>query len=629
MSRDNSSIEFETVTTLEPTDDVVNSLKGSFLLQNVEQQDASESEFVIVEESSSKLIYQGQQLTHYRPKEGGKNNSKFDGFYKDANGVSYFVKKPSDIGEFFSELFAGKIIEKLKQRKLIPEVYHRSLIIADCVKLPNGEYALIQPAVKLKELFKIIGTGNLGSKDRSVPYELIKGVDLYRLPFVSGNRYFGLSWTVMIALLVGDYSLHSANIVSLLADDQQLESSTDSQQYGKIDWGAAFRYFVNPKNHEDILLPEEYRRGTFNFKSFTKGYVGYYSKIPDFFDTVQQRANQFSLYINEEDTQKIFKEIIQQCLTEIPDWIVQQLTIKNLKYFGFNAQERQSFGKDKSAFLRTTFVSRFSETFVERLSKLGSLDRSSPTYTKYKQNCSENSDVFQSTLGSQEEKASLTSHLVFSTAKENCICCDYQVIKNEVTKNIKHFQQTIANPPKEITLPGQPVESQLEIIVSKNKISLELGEDTSTLSDYVSAEMIKNSSGKLLLAIPIHLQEHGWGSLMLYIEDAQLISVSFMNCQANKHSFNDDDNLFRLFSHLKIAYPDFNRAIHYYVNTNENLSTSTAKALTDNFDNMMMRAYFGRHYNQIEYHRTYQQSDFNKVKFNDDYPSLGNYQMST
>lgn len=137
------------------------------------------------------------------------------------------------------------------------------------IQLDNGSYALIQPKVAFIELFKIIGTGYKDGSDRDPLWEMVNGPSAY--PALTQNgEYFGLSLSIMFSLLFCAHSVHSGNMVCLKPESSHPLEQIISQ-FGRIDWGDAFRFFaLNANNEEeDILFPAEYE-GLFNLKNTQK-----------------------------------------------------------------------------------------------------------------------------------------------------------------------------------------------------------------------------------------------------------------------------------------------------------------------------------------------------------------------
>lgn len=144
--------------------------------------------------------YKGKALTKTKDKEAGKNHDPRDGFYRNENGEEFFVKKPHDIKELFTELIAGRLIEEFKTRGLIDKIYHDSLICADLIQFEDKSYGLIQPKVSFTELHKIIRTSYWSGSDRDPLFEMFFGPSHYSLLMTqTGGQYFGLATALMIS----------------------------------------------------------------------------------------------------------------------------------------------------------------------------------------------------------------------------------------------------------------------------------------------------------------------------------------------------------------------------------------------------------------------------------------------
>ncbi|KTD13489.1 LepB GTPase-activating domain-containing protein [Legionella hackeliae] len=239
--------------------------------------------------------YKGLELEKFKDKTGGKNKGDVDGFYRAKNGEKFLIKQPADRKELFTELFAGLLLKQFSERLIkglidegkLQDGAEKSLIFAEAIQLDDGSYALIQPFVSFIELFRIIGTGYKDDSDRDALWEIINGPSAYPALTHSG-QYFGLSLSLMFSLLLGAYSVHSANIARLIpAIANPLEAFFS--QFARIDWGDAFRLFASEANNKDILFPAEYE-GFFNFKKITKGYIQNYQNIFGLFTSIAEKG---------------------------------------------------------------------------------------------------------------------------------------------------------------------------------------------------------------------------------------------------------------------------------------------------------------------------------------------------
>lgn len=314
------------------------------------------------------LTYKGKGLTKFKDKKGGKNQSDVDGFYRDEKGFEFFIKKPNDPKELFTELFAGLLLHEFKQRGLIDTIYHDSLICADLIQFEDGSYGLIQPKVTFKELYKVIGTGYRDGSDRDPLFEMFCGPQYYIL-LTQLKQYFGLSTALMMSLLLGDNSVHSGNVVCL-----DLISASDIEfiQFARIDWGAAFRYFGHQKNNEELLYPFEYR-GWFNPKGYTKGYFLNYKKINGLFPAIATQASKLLAKVDE----KLFIDIATSALKQLPtDLIIDKTKTELAEYLCINSFNHISFGEQGNY---QQFSQDMAKILYERLKKITALHDLVPT----------------------------------------------------------------------------------------------------------------------------------------------------------------------------------------------------------------------------------------------------------
>ncbi|WP_252582537.1 hypothetical protein [Legionella lytica] len=326
------------------------------------------------------LIYQGKELTKVKSKEGGKNRNDADGFYADSNGVEYFVKKPQDKRELFTELFAGLLLQEFKNRGFVDKIYHASLICAQLIQFEDGSYGLIQPKVEFQELYKVIGTGYYDDSDRSPLWEMLYGPYSYLL-LTQFKQYYGLAIALMFSLLLGDHSVHSGNVVCL-----EILSSMEKSfiQFARIDWGAAFRYYGHKKNNEDLLYPFEYQ-GFFNHKGYTKGYFLNYKRIKGLFPAIAIQAKQ----LLEKITKETFVSMINGILGNLPvDLVDNDIKEQLAKYLYIESFKNISFGERGDY---QQFSDDLSEILMQRLNKMTELadftnNSIEPNQQDYKEN---------------------------------------------------------------------------------------------------------------------------------------------------------------------------------------------------------------------------------------------------
>ncbi|KTC88139.1 MULTISPECIES: LepB GTPase-activating domain-containing protein [Legionella] len=296
-----------------------------------------------------KFVYNGQILTKFKDKTAGKNKSPVDGFYEtdDEPKKKYFIKKPADQRELFIEGLIGKLFIKLKEKGLIEKEYHRSLVCADFIQCEDGSYALIQPCENFDELFKLIGTGHRDGSDRDPLYEMFYGASLY--PGLTNlGAYFGLSSVLMLAILVGNYSVHSGNIV-VLKDEFETEQGK-VKQFAGIDNGAANRDFAHPDNNgDDILIPREYK-GTTNTAWFTKGYIANYQNIKNLRPSMRKHAEKLKEKLADKFGPTLFADLMTEIFKELPADLLKpedEKTRQSLaKYMAIDGFETATFGKN-------------------------------------------------------------------------------------------------------------------------------------------------------------------------------------------------------------------------------------------------------------------------------------------
>lgn len=318
----------------------------------------------------TKFVYNGQTLIKFKDKTAGKNKSPVDGFYEteDEPKKKYFIKKPADQRELFIEGLIGRLFTKLKERGLIEKEYHRSFICADFIQCEDGQYALIQPCENFDELFKLIGTGYKDGSDRDPIYEMFYGTGLYP-GLTKLGAYFGLSSVLMLAILVGNYSVHSGNIV-VLKDDYETEKGK-VKQFAGIDNGAANRDFAHPDNNgDDILIPREYI-GTINTAWFTKGYIANYQYIKNLRPSMQKHAEKLREKLEKQFGSTLFADLMTEIFQELPADLLKpedKETRQSLaKYMHIRGFETATFGKEGNfQAVHTAYV----DTLNKRLAKL-------------------------------------------------------------------------------------------------------------------------------------------------------------------------------------------------------------------------------------------------------------------
>lgn len=271
-----------------------------------------------MKESIEKVTFtvNGEQkdLTRKAKKEGGKNNSAVDGFWEDDKGKRYFIKAPSDQREFFTELFAGLVLKQLLSYAAFEDKASLSdfgsIITAGYATTPTGQLVLIQDCVDgFVALYTTIGTGNRSGKDRNPISEILfQGKQYTQLMDKSGS-YEGLTAALMYSILLGDYSVHSGNIFSI---DVRSANGALHKKYGRIDFGAAFRYFFDKDNNVDVYKAKE-RKDSLH-KDFTKNYTDYFVSIPGITEAIAEKATVFCEFM----TVPVLEEAVLRAIQAFP-----------------------------------------------------------------------------------------------------------------------------------------------------------------------------------------------------------------------------------------------------------------------------------------------------------------------
>ncbi|KTD65528.1 hypothetical protein Lspi_0602 [Legionella spiritensis] len=280
--------------------------------------------------------YQGRTLTKIEEKSGGKNRGSVNGFYQDGSTRQYFIKKPDKIAELFTELFAGLLLDELKRRGLIDKKYHSLLICADWIQFDDKSYGLIQPRVLFNELFREIGTAYRDGSDRDPRLEMVWGPYYYRA-IADMQPYLGLALILMLSLLLGDYSVHSGNVVCFKYLSLQECFVT---LLARIDLGAAFRNYACPDNNKDLLYPMEYQ-GMANYRWYTKGYIWNYLGIPGILPAIAAESASLKKRVSDEE----LADILTCVLNRIPaDLLDKRAKYELAGYMGMGSFASVDFG---------------------------------------------------------------------------------------------------------------------------------------------------------------------------------------------------------------------------------------------------------------------------------------------
>lgn len=172
----------------------------------------------------------------------------------------------------------------------------------------------------------------------------------------------GLDICLLSSLIVGDYSVHSANIgVTNTKEAQGKETTlaTIISRFLRIDWGAAFRLYA--KNSKlNIFYAAEYGGDStlrlnpakivrYNTKNFSKGYISNYKTVTGLFKDVRQAARAFEdrLYAETKngDPAKILEDCIFEALRGIPSELISPKIRKQLVEENFEHKTFPGFAK--------------------------------------------------------------------------------------------------------------------------------------------------------------------------------------------------------------------------------------------------------------------------------------------
>jgi len=236
----------------------------------------------------------------------GKNQASgwdgVSGTYREQNN-KWYVKRPVDKVEFFMELFAGAVINGLFEKGVLPPEERQSFITANLHYIGETP-VLIQPFVPHQQACTIIGTATFSGSDRSAWFEIFN----QRYPELVKGAFRGLSWPFMISLLLGDYSVHSGNIV-LLSEF----SSEQFKHYARLDWGAAFRLICATNADANVMNPAEYSEGLRGWASYlTKRYHENFIPIPGFFNKIADHADQLKINLFNNNMSELLQSVFDE-----------------------------------------------------------------------------------------------------------------------------------------------------------------------------------------------------------------------------------------------------------------------------------------------------------------------------
>ncbi|MFC3909658.1 LepB GTPase-activating domain-containing protein [Legionella dresdenensis] len=303
--------------------------------------------------NNTTVVYNNRTLTQTGGKQGGKNkNNSCNGYYIEndsENPKKYFIKKPTDKLELYTELFAAFVLDELIKAGYVDSAYINSLIYADLITFEDGSKGLIQPSIEFEPLFKLAGTGNYNNTDRSPLKEMWSGQRAFPAAINKLDNHVGLSSSLFHSLLLGDYSTHGSNVVL-----------REGGQFARIDWGAAFRNYCYKQNNVDILHPYEYQ-GAFNLKKQTKGYILNFKGI----DGLYERIGEHAQNLLEKLDQKTLHSLIQKAYQRIPaDLLTPEEYNRLAKYIGVKSVTSPVFVDEitSTMYLRLNNIAKLNNT---------------------------------------------------------------------------------------------------------------------------------------------------------------------------------------------------------------------------------------------------------------------------
>ena len=293
------------------------------------------------------LIIEEKVYVFIKPKSDGKNKRFYDGVYAtqeaytaknsidrlhlDAyeKGELYFLKmfptsKEKRV-EGFTEALAGAIIKFFIQEGVIKPFFADCFIPTIIVQLPNNlGPALWAPFVHgAQSLFNL---KNKHQKEKNAFTETIKrvlqniGYEDY-LDTINRDEkpYHGLSYIVMLMILLANYSVHSGNILFS-------EENNQTNFFG-IDFGAAFRNFMGTVEQDNIWVSLEEQNKTRTDGWMFKKYLDLYKTIPGFYHAIVLHAEKLHRDLNENrekltNLKKLMPQIIKNTLQQYKTYII-------------------------------------------------------------------------------------------------------------------------------------------------------------------------------------------------------------------------------------------------------------------------------------------------------------------
>lgn len=280
---------------------------------------------------------EGQDYVRIKRKIDGKNKGTYDGTYvvkkaydlkteEEKTELSAYQKEeifflkmfPSEnkMVEGFSEAFVGRLIEAMIQNNFIQPEYQACFAPAKIIDLPDAAGpALWQPFALGAKLLYQCADEKLEAKPfwTELSGILLRtgGYERY-LEKLSSQNHRGLSLIVMIMIWVGNYSVHSGNIL--------VTSNEEMNIFTAIDYGAALRNFMGTRNQGDIWTPLETQLALLNSSGNgafrrDKYYMEHYKTIPGFLENVVRHAQTLSENVLRQNL--LFLEMIKGVTHEI------------------------------------------------------------------------------------------------------------------------------------------------------------------------------------------------------------------------------------------------------------------------------------------------------------------------
>jgi len=332
---------------------------------------------------ATKVSYQETQLIRYQEKQAGKNKGPFDGFYKpqgenkdEEKSDHYVIKAPSS-AELFTERYSNEILSGFK--KFISPEYTDSLICSsNVILLPDGTYGLIQPKKEgIKptwEYFKEQAqkqdqgyaeyswdkfTSLVSNKnDRNGLYEMLYGQTQYYPLLANFGDINSLAVCLLYSLIIGDFSVHSDNIVYFEKDGKIV--------FGKIDGGAGLRHIG--ANMYVMDPAENYHNFLSRYKGYTKAYHRLYEQVPGLYDAVSAQAK----ILLESCTPEILSDILLQALenTSVDTFLSPEEKLEIADYM--EIKEFGAVGKENAA-TNKLFSDALAKILLQRIDQLANL----------------------------------------------------------------------------------------------------------------------------------------------------------------------------------------------------------------------------------------------------------------